>query len=302
MPYTLGIGLILLTPVIVLIGYQVLLGSITFRYANALQAIPRLFLGLAIIVIAFTMTETLIAISNNITGGLVLLHKDLGFPAATVNGQPVAYALANENDPISYRGMVVPMSRWGCAANEFVSILAKKFITDVLSSIIPIFGNLVHLVATITTFFDFIKHLGQFILLVLSIMLWAQVLVRIVILNYYILLCPVAFGCWALPGGFGQSVVNQWTKGFFSALLVQIVQVFIITTLPLVIPTLPAIPSDGLGLMKGILTELPPILVLWMTVRAPSILGTSTARAITNAGSIAGGVVTAVGATAYNMV
>jgi hypothetical protein len=302
MPYTLGIGLIFLTPVVVLIGYQVLLGSITFRYANALQAIPRLLMGVAIIVIAFTMTETLIAISNNITGGLILLHKDLGFPTAMVNNQPVAYTLANENDPISYRGMVVPMSRWGCAANEFMKILAAKFVADVLASIIPIFGNLIHLVATIANFFDLIKHLGQFILLILSIMLWAQVLVRIVLLNYYILLCPVAFGCWALPGGFGQGVVNQWTKGFFSTLLIQIVQVFVITTLPLVIPVLPAIPSDSLGLMKGILTQLPPILVLWMTVRAPAILGTSTARAITNAGSIAGGVVTAVGATAYNLV
>ncbi|GHO96371.1 hypothetical protein KSF_064190 [Reticulibacter mediterranei] len=303
MPYTLGIGLIFLSPVIVLIGYQVLLGSITFRYANALQAIPRLLLGIAIIVVAFTMTETLIAISNNITGGLILLHKDLGgFPTAMVNNQPVAYTLANENDLISYRGMVVPMSRWGCAANEFMKILAAKFVTDVLASIIPIFGNLIHLVATIANFFDLIKHLGQFILLVLSIMLWAQVLVRIVLLNYYILLCPIAFGCWALPGGFGQGVVNQWAKGFFSTLLIQIVQVFVITTLPLVIPVLPAIPSDSLGLMKGLLTQLPPILVLWMTVRAPSILGTSTARAITNAGSIAGGVVTAVGATAYNMV
>jgi hypothetical protein len=302
MPYTLGIGLIFLAPVIVLIGYQVLLGSITFHYANALQAIPRFVMGIAIIVIAFTMTETLIAISNNITGGLVLLHRDLGFPTAMVNNQPVAYTLANENDPISYRGMVVPMSRWGCAANEFMKILAAKFVTDVLASIIPIFGNLIHLVATIANFFDLIKHLGQFILLVLSIMLWAQVLVRIVLLNYYILLCPIAFGCWALPGGFGQGVVTQWTKGFFSTLLIQIVQVFVITTLPLVIPVLPAIPSDSLGLMKGLLTQLPPILVLWMTVRAPSILGTSTARAVVNAGSVAGGVVTAVGATAYNMV
>jgi hypothetical protein len=280
----------------------VLLGSITFHYANALQAIPRFVMGIAIIVIAFTMTETLIAISNNITGGLVLLHRDLGFPTAMVNNQPVAYTLANENDPISYRGMVVPMSRWGCAANEFMKILAAKFVTDVLASIIPIFGNLIHLVATIANFFDLIKHLGQFILLVLSIMLWAQVLVRIVLLNYYILLCPIAFGCWALPGGFGQGVVTQWTKGFFSTLLIQIVQVFVITTLPLVIPVLPAIPSDSLGLMKGLLTQLPPILVLWMTVRAPSILGTSTARAVVNAGSVAGGVVTAVGATAYNMV
>jgi len=302
MPYTMGIGLIFLAPVFVLIGYQVLLGSITFRYANALQAIPRLVMGIAIIAIAFTMTETLILISNNITGGIIALHRDLGFPTTMVNNQPVAYTLANENDPVSYRGMIVPMSRWGCAANEFMKILAAKFVSDVLASIIPIFGNLIHLVATIANFFDLIKHLGQFILLVLSIMLWAQVLVRIVLLNYYILLCPIAFGCWALPGGFGQGVVSQWTKGFLSTLLVQIVQVFVITTLPLVIPVLPAIPSDSLGLMKGILTELPPILVLWMTVRAPSILGTSTARAITNAGSIAGGVVTAVGATAYNMV
>lgn len=301
-PYTMAIGLLLLTPVLIMIGYQVMLGGIVFKYANALQAIPRLVMGVGILVVSFLMTEMLITITNTINQGIVALHQALPYPNTTINGTPIAYTLGGDTDPTSYRGIVMPMSRWGCAANKFMAILAVKFVMDVLASIIPLFGNLVHLAGTIATFFMFIESIGEFALMVMSIMLWAQVLVRIVLLNYYILIAPIAFGCWALPGGYGQNVVGQWSKGFFSVLAIQVIQVFIITTMPLIIPVLPSIPADSFGLMEGILTQLPPVIVLWMTLRAPSILGTTTAKAVTQAGSVAGGVVTAVGATAYSVV
>jgi len=144
-------------------------------------------------------------------------------------------------------------------------------------------------------------RIGQLILTVLSMVLWVQVFVRIFLLNYYILMGPLAFGCWALPGGVGQRVVRLWCKGFFSVLFIQVLQIFLLTTLPLLLPTLPQIPTDSMGLIQGFLLEFPPILTLSIALMAPRLLGTSAAKAFGTAGSMAGGMAMAVGSAASQM-
>jgi hypothetical protein len=145
---------------------------------------------------------------------------------------------------------------------------------------------------------DLIERVGQMILTMLSMLLWLQVFVRILFLNYYILLAPVAFGCWALPGGVGQNVVRLWCKGFLTVLFVQVVQLFILTTLPLLLPALPRIPSNNADFMQGFLVEFPPILTLGVTLMAPRLVGVSMDKALSNAGLMAGGAVAAVGTAA----
>src|SRR6266436_9941367 len=105
--------------------------------------------------------------------------------------------------------------------------------------------------------------------------LWIQVAIRIGILNCYILTAPLAFACWALPAGLGQQVVRQWMKGFLTVLSIQVIQLFFMTTLPLMLPNFPAIAGDN-GIMGVLLTQLPALLVLWLTVRVPKMVGIST--------------------------
>jgi hypothetical protein len=125
-----------------------------------------------------------------------------------------------------------------------------------------------------------------------------QVFLRIILLNYYLLTAPLAFGCWALPGGIGQNVVRLWCKGFFTVLFMQVVQLFMISTLPLLMPSMPQISNDGLGIMQSLLLQFPLILSLSIALLVPRILGASAARAFGIAGSMAGGVVVAVGSAA----
>ncbi len=175
------------------------------------------------------------------------------------------------------------------------------FVTNTLGSIIPLLSGFTHFAQTVTSMADLIDCIGQLILTVLSIALWIQAFVRILLINYYILTGPLAFGCWALPGGVGQRVVRLWCKGFFSVLFVQVLQVFLLTTLPLLLPTLPQIPADSVGLIQGFVLAFPPILTLYIALMAPRLLGTSAARAFGTAGSMAGGVFVAVGSAAYRM-
>jgi len=237
-----------------------------------------------------------------VSGAIVNLHEMLGYAATQTSGVKAVYTLTGASEPAtSYRGMVMPMSRWGCAVNDVIGILGSTFFTDQITSWFPVIGNLAPLTAQVTDGAQLASRLTEFARLGLSIVLWLQAVIRIGILNCYILTCPLAFACWSLPGGLGRHVLRQWTRGFFGVLLIQVGQLFLITTLPLLLPSFPALAGDHLGIMQVLLTQLPPLLVLWLTVMVPNFVGISATRAIGMTGLMAGGIVGAVGEAASRL-
>jgi len=133
-------------------------------------------------------------------------------------------------------------------------------------------------------------------------MLCTQVFMRVLLLNYYILTGPIAFGCWGLPQGVVQKVVSSWTKGFVSLLFAQTAQVFVLATFPLILPPFPYFPSDRFGILDVLLQALPRILVLTATIKVPTVMGTGATKAIAQAGTVVGGAVAAAGAAAMQAV
>jgi hypothetical protein len=297
-PYAEGLAFLLITPSVILLGYQIMLGASSFRHAGALEGFSHVLLGALAVTVSFELVQMLIQLEGSMTKAILLLHAQHPFPQTTVNGTPVPYTLPDATAPgepaTSYRAIVVPMSRWGCALNDFIGVFSVPFLENTFASVIPLLGGLAHLAGRATTISDLIHHIGRVVLVVLSILLWGQVFLRILLINYYILTAPLVFGCWALPGGVGQNVVRLWCKGFLTMLFVQVVQLFILTTLPLLLPTLPQISSDNMGILQGLLLQFPPILALCLTLIAPRFLGASMARAL----GIAGGMIVAVGTVA----
>jgi len=197
---------------------------------------------------------------------------------------------------------VIPITRWGCVANDFVGLLANKFWTDA-SGFVPFVGGIIKFIANIFNVIDAAKHIGEFIMLILTINLCTQVFMRVVLLNYYVLTGPLAFACWGLPGGVGQKVVSSWTKGFMSLLFAQTVQVFVLATFPLILPPFPDLPTDQqFGILVIIFQALPRILVLSATIAVPKLMGTGATKAIAQAGTVAAGAVAAAGAAAMHTV
>ncbi|HWS83653.1 MAG TPA: chitinase, partial [Ktedonobacteraceae bacterium] len=288
------LGFSLITPILLLIGYQFMLGASMFRYAGALEGLSRVVLGALAVGVSFELVHMLVSFENTLAAGILVLHNEHPFPKTIINGTLVPYRLAGD-PPTSYRGIVMPMSRWGCAINDFLGIVSVSFVTNTLGSIIPLIGGLAHLAGHVTNMSDLIRRSCEMLLAVLSYVLWVQVFLRIILLNYYLLMAPLAFGCWALPGGIGQNVVRLWCKGFFTVLFMQIVQLFMLSTLPLLMPSMPQIASDGLGIMKGLLLQFPLILSLSVALLVPRILGASAAKAFGMAGAVAGGVSVSIG-------
>lgn len=302
--YMEALGFVLIIPSILLLGYEIMLGASTFRYAGALEGLPRVFLGGAAVAVSFTLVQMLIHLENSFTTAIVLLHNEHPFPRSVVgngtfpivNGIAVPYRIPGE-PAVSYRGIVVPMSRWGCAMNNFAGIFSPNLVGD-LASNIPLISSFVHLAGTATSMADLIHRLAEMILTIFSMLLWVQVFVRILLLNYYILVAPLAFGCWALPGGVGPNVVRLWGRGFLSVLFVQVIQLFILTTMPLLLPPLPQSFQSlgGQEILVNILVQFPLILTLCIVLMAPTFVGISITKALGTAGSVTREVVVAVGA------
>jgi hypothetical protein len=304
-PYMLGLGLLLLSPILVLIGYQLLWASWTLGRAGAMEAFGRMVLSIMAIVISYQLTAMLIELANTFNLAVVVFHAKLGYPTnATIDGQTYSFTLANqgEQDSASFRGIVIPITRWGCVANDFVALLSNKFWTDA-AGFIPFVGGVAKFIGNIFNAIDAAKHIGEFLMLILSIMLCTQVFMRVVLLNYYVLTSPLAFACWGLPGGVGQKVVSSWTKGFLSLLFAQTAQIFVLATFPLILPPFPNLPTDQqFGVLIMIFQALPRILVLAATIRVPTVMGTGASKAIAQAGTVAGGAVAAAGAAAMHTV
>ena len=299
--YMQGLSFFLMVPSIMLMGYNLLLGASTFRYVGSLEGFSRLVLGGLAVGASFTLVQMLINLETTVATGISQLHAEFPFPQTAVNGMLIPYTLASESSKAfsgSYRGLVVPMSRWGCAANDFVGLFSPQFISDTLAHVIPIIGGITHFAGTVTTLPDLIHRIGEMVQTVLSILLWAQVFVRIILINYYILTAPLSFSCWVLPGGAGQRIVGIWFRGFFSVLFVQVLQLFILTTLPLILPVLPQISSDSVGILQGFLVEFPPILTLFVTLMAPKLIGVSAGKVLGTAGSMAGQTIVVLGTAA----
>jgi len=324
--YTLWLAFALLAPIVAITGYKLLISGSTFRHAEALAIIPRIFMAVAAIVICYYLIGLLIDLSNDASTTVVALHNALPYPASTTvkdNGGVsfyIGYTLAvgsgntadsstgdgtillNEpND--SYRGIVTPIDRWGCAANDFVSILTTSFWTNVFASIIPFFGSFISLTEKVTSAIAVVHHLGEFIATILSIGLAGQTIFRIIMINFYILTGPIACACWGLPGGTGQGIFGQWLKGLLSLLFTQAAQIFILSVTPLIIPNLSqaGIPTDSMHLLTSIFSALPTIIVLFITLQVPKFIGTSATKAVASAGMMASGAVAAGAAAAYSV-
>ncbi len=81
-------------------------------------------------------------------------------------------------------------------------------------------------------------------------------------------------------------------------LFIQVVQIFLITVLPLILPSFPAVAGNNQGITQVLFTQLPPLLALRLTVSVPKWVGISATRAIGMTGVMAGGIISTVGAAA----
>jgi hypothetical protein len=320
--YTQGIAFMMLVPSIMLFGYQIMLGLSTFQYAGAAEGLSHILLGGLAVAVSPLLIEMLINLEGTTALGIISLHYFHGYPGFLpdlTNVDPKAppfylldrvnlryidlyeqrripylvAALGKDGEyGSSYQGLIQPISRWGCAINDFIGIFSQHFITNSLGSVFPLLGGVGHLAdptSAPVTPLDLVHRSAAMLLTVLSMFIFIQVVLRIIFLNYYIITAPLACSCWALPAGVGQRVMALWFKGFILVLFVQVAQLFVMSVLPLMMPPFPSLPSstDKSGTLQALFLEFQPILTVCLTLIVPRILGASITQAFGIAGAIA---------------
>ena len=163
----------------------------------------------------------------------------------------------------------------------------------------PTFWDLIgfHLVELIQLIIEVILFLFQ---LTLALMLFAQLITRIILIDLYIVFSAPCIACWALPGRSGQPVTRMWLQGFLSLTFVQLVQIGGLIMAELVIGLLynkiaPLMTTSILGFAiapgNTLIQSFMGIVILWFVLKVPGLLQAAPMQTMAAGGQMLAGAV-----------
>ncbi len=257
-----------LTILFMLTGYRIMGGAAGIRYANALEALPRVLLAGLAAFLSIIFVGFIIGLENGICQQVV--HDTLG----------AAHGL-------QYTDILIPAGNWLGNIGAFFGAIVVIILGAILVAI-PFFGWVIGGIAVAISSALLINYTQGFILSILAIIFALQLIARLVMIDIYIVLSPLAIGCWALPGQIGQSVTRQWASGFLSLVFVQLVQVICLSVGLLLFKKAAADFASDLFNFVG------PIAVMWLVVRIPRLFGSSAVGTVASAGQTVTGAAAAI--------
>jgi|SRR5579859_888638 len=143
-----------------------------------------------------------------------------------------------------------------------------------------------------------VKLIIYIIRLALGLTLFAQLIVRVFLIDVYIVLSAPCIACWALPGRSGQPVTRMWLQGFISLVMVQtaqtvgiIVAELILSNIIALVNQLNVLPLTNGGPMTAneFVTSFMSIVVTWFVLKIPGMLQASPMQSIAAGGRMASG-------------
>jgi hypothetical protein len=136
--------------------------------------------------------------------------------------------------------------------------------------------------------------------LVLVLMLFAQLITRIILIDLYIIFSAPCIACWALPGRSGQPVTRMWLQGFLALIFVQLVQVGGLIMAELVMGLLyskitPLFTASfhGIPVLPGnsFIESFMGIIVLWFILKVPGLLQAAPMQTVAAGGQMVAGAI-----------
>jgi hypothetical protein len=200
----------LLVLVIMMIGIRIAMGGGGgWSFGELLEVLPRLVFSVIAVALCLILAEELISCAN----ALVALFQGVLSSAGT--------SVAPDN-------IVMPLSLWGCYLNA-LSYSGAAIMISMAIAPLSILGNnfggyiAAALIGTSVAFM--IKYSSAFCIFGLTMAHTALVIIRIFLINVYIILSPLAIIAAGMPGHTGQGFARQWIMGFLSLLAAQFAQV-----------------------------------------------------------------------------
>jgi hypothetical protein len=259
-------------------GYKILGGSIGFRYADALETLPRTILAVIAALLSLTFVDFVIQLNNGLCN-VMLSFVPQASRVVTV--------------------FVVPSQNWliylvGFILANVAMIIAALIIA--LPGVGTLFGAAVAGILGTAGALVYLLSFRWAIVAILSIMLAVQLAMRMILIDIFVVLSPLAIVCWAFPIRSLQEIARAWCMGFLKTVFVQFVQV---TCICIGMMTIPSPNLSNIGQIftgTNLMGFIGPVAILWLTVRMPRIIGSSALGTAEAAGhaigrAVSGGVV-----------
>ncbi len=244
----LGMADLLLVLFIMINGIRISLGGVGFRYADALEALPRTILAFAAAHLSLLFVALLIDLNNALCQSILVV--------------------ARQNN-LAYTG--------GLTITDLVKqgiTLLIELIGWILGSFIPYVGEVLQGTAATAFIASFVVFLIDLTLMIFYLFLAIQLLIRIALINLLLILAPLGFASWALPQGSGQGLTRIWLNATFASILVQFLQLTCYTFGLLLLNPVAGLTQhfpvlDFFGIEPGMLFK---IATLWITLRVPGLV------------------------------
>ncbi|HLZ63274.1 MAG TPA: hypothetical protein VKR06_40595 [Ktedonosporobacter sp.] len=162
--------------------------------------------------------------------------------------------------------------------------------------------------ALLTWFIEILFLLAKFSL---ALIIYGQMIIRLIMIALYVIFSAPCIACSALPGRSGQPITQMWLKGFITLIFSQMVQVGGLIAAEIVLNVVDAELSQkggplqfvatvvGQDNLANIVNSFAGVVVLWFILKVPSLLGSPATQMMAGGGSMMAGMVGgAVGAIA----
>jgi hypothetical protein len=187
----------LLVMIILAIGVSTMVGGGSFRHADMLETLPRLIFSVIGVAICEAVAEQILLFTNAITEWIVQLGTAAG--------------------GVSITGVVYPSSVWmtwlGLLMFIGIGFLAAQTLAP-LAILGTTYGPAIAIPLMVILYGLMIGFTPQFIITGFSMIIGVEVVVRIILIDLYIILSPVAIISAGLPGKAGVGFARDWIFGF----------------------------------------------------------------------------------------
>jgi hypothetical protein len=255
-----------------------------FSYADVAESLPRVLVGIIAAHISLALIGILLGLNNGLCGAF--LNWAEGLHAGAKN-------LPHDGN-ISFTSVFSDAWKGFVNSLGFTSMFNPGSIVTSLLMVLP-------------------RMILELVALTMSLMLFAQLIIRLFLIDLFTVISAPCLACWGLPGRSGQPITSFWLKGTMGAVLSQVLQTAGIIVSQFIFDDILTIVQakepgffaftdavvGGVSLVQLVVY----IAMLWFILRLPSLFSLNpSARMIMAGGAAAGGAVQGVASAATTAV
>jgi Flp pilus assembly pilin Flp len=179
---------------ITLNAVRIMMAGSAFRYADVAESLPRILVGVIAAHISLALIGILLGLNNGLCSAFLSWANTFNPNANLPNNGNISFTSVFTD---AWTGFVNSLG--------FTSLFNPGGMITSLLIVLP-------------------RMILELVALTMSLMLFAQLLVRIMLIDLFTVISAPCLACWGLPGRSGQPVTNFWLQGALGAILAQVLQ------------------------------------------------------------------------------